>query len=263
MWLAEAIAGRNVATHKANVLKIAEAMIYTQVSFGDSWSPIYIQSSLLRITAMFIRVLELRGKLQPAERQILTRWGDKTISGQKGSRGNKSSDSQTASGVAMMAWGNVTGDRRLMKAGYRKFMGGYDYVLESAGNLKRHPAHRGISTSVLSLEAEYNVALQHAIEGAVILRNLGIDISGHTVKAQNLHSAVAWWADEISRLPVQGTFTRAWSHNFHVGWIPVYLHAYGNQAAAPKLKSYANKVTRGRSPTFRAASLGGATDCLW
>ncbi|WP_157440985.1 hypothetical protein [Aestuariivita boseongensis] len=263
MWLAETVAGRNVAKHKANMLRIAEAMTYTEARFGKSWSPIYIQSNLLRTTAMFIRVLEVRGQLQPSEKAVLLRWGDKMIPGQKGSRGNQSSDSLMASGVAMLAWGNMKGDARLMKDGYRKFMKGYDYVLKSVGNLTRHPAHRSISTAALSLESEYNVALQHAVEGAAILRNLGIDVTARTVKGQNLHSAVGWWADQISMLPVQGKFTRAWAHNFHVGWIPIYLHAYGNQAAAPKLKSYARKVTSGRSPTFRAVSLGGATDCLW
>lgn len=263
MWLAEVVAGRNVEKHKANLLKIASAQTFTKPNIKGGWSPIYIQSNLIKMTAMFVVTLDSRGQLSPAEKEVLIAWGDKMLPGQKGSKGNSSADSRMASGVAMLAWGSLKGDQRLMKTGYKKFNSGYDYVLKSVGNIKRHPGHKGIPVSSLSLENEYNIAMQHAVEGAAVLRNLGIDVAAKSVNGNNLHTAVGWWTGEISRMPVNGEFTKAWSHNYHVGWIPIYIRMYGNQPASPKLRAYGRKVTSGRSPSFRAVSLGGATDCLW
>lgn len=263
MWLADTIAGRRVAEHKRNILSIAQADVFTRPNMTRGWSPIYVQSSLLKITAMYIKVMEARGQLTSAERSVLFGWGDKMIPGQKGSRGNSSADSRMASGVAMMAWGEVKNDTGLMRSGYRKFMSGYDYVLTSVGRLGRHPAHRSIPVSALSLEDEYNVALQHAVEGVAILRNLGFDLSSRTKNGVDLHKAVSWWASIIAKKPRAFQGYRAWSHNFHLGWIPIYLSKFPNQPAAAQLKSIARDVTRGRSPSFRAISLAGATDCLW
>lgn len=263
MWLAQAIAGRNIAANKARILDAAARMAFTKPDMKPGWSPIYVQSNLIRLTAMYIVTLERRGQLAPEERATLIAWGDAMIPGQKSSRNNKSADSLMASGVAMIAWGSVTGDKRLMSKGYSKFMKGFDYVLTSAGNLKRHAGHRGISTEALSLEDEYNVALQHAVEGAAILRNLGVDVTGRVKGGNNLHSAVAWWAGVMATRPAAFQGMRAWSHNFHIGWIPVYLHFHSDQPVAGQLRSLARSVNAGRRPSFRAISLGGATDCLW
>jgi hypothetical protein len=263
MWLSDIIAGQNIAKHKNKILKIAAADTFTEADMGKGWSPIYVQSNLIRTTAMVIRALEAKGQLKTEERQTLLNWGDKMIPGQKQSRQNGSADSRMASGVAMMSWGNVKNDAQLMKAGYRKFMSGYDYVLNSIGNLRRHPAHRHIPIETLSLENEYNIALQHAVEGAAILNNLGVDLAAYVKNGQNLHAAVEWWTGYLINLPVQGEFSRAWAHNYHVGWIPIYVSQYRDQPASSKLKAYGRKVTAGRAPKFRAASLGGATECLW
>lgn len=263
MWLSDIIAGRNIAKHKSKILQIAATDTFTKARIGKGWSPIYVQSNLIRTTAMVIRALETKGQLTTEERQILLNWGDKMIPGQKQSRQNGSADSRMASGVAMMSWGSVKDDAQLVKTGYRKFMSGYDYVLNSIGKLRRHPAHRNVPIDTLSLENEYNIALQHAVEGAAILDNLGLDLAKYTKNGKNLHSAVEWWADYLVKLPVQGKFTRAWSHNHHVGWIPIYISKYSKQPTAAKLKAYGRKVTAGRTPKFRAASLGGATECLW
>lgn len=263
MWLADTIAGRNVNAHKANILQIAAAKTYTKPVLKGGWSPIYIQSNLIRLTAMYITVLEEQGRLSADERRILLDWGSDMIPGQKGSRGNGSSDSMLASGVAMIAWGNITNDQRLMNTGYKKFMKGYSYVTGSVGNLKRHPGHKGIPLSALGLEDEYNVALQHAIEGAAILRNLGIDVTSQRIKGHTLPEAVSWFADVIAANPSGFKSKSAWSHNYHIGWIPIYLRMFPKDPAAARLKSLARQVTSGRSPTFRAISLGGATDCLW
>lgn len=237
MWLVDTIAGRNVSKHKANLLKIAEAQTYTKANLKTKWSPIYVQSNLIRMTAMYILVLEGRGQLTPEERGILISWGDKMIPGQKGSKQNGSSDSLSASGIAMMAWGNIKEDTKLVEAGYKKFLKGYNYVMQSVGKLQRHPKHQGVSLSTLSLENEYNIALQHAVEGAAILKNLGIDIASEEIKGKTLHDAVEWWTSVITELPVQGKWTRARSHNHHVGWIPIYTSVFSEQSASAELKS--------------------------
>ncbi len=263
MLLAQTIAGRNVAQNKSFILDAAARGAYTKANMKNGWSPIYVQSNLIRLTAMFIVALEHRGQLDAAERAQLVAWGNKMIPGQKGSKQNKSADSLMASGVAMIAWGNVTGDTGLMKSGYKKFLKGLPYVMKSVGKLARHSGHRGIPVSALSLEDEYNVALQHAVEGAAILRNLGVDVASVKTGGRTLHDAVAWWAGVAASHPAQFKGGRAWSHNYHLGWIPVYLHFFSGQPSAAQLKALARQVTGGRSPSFRAISLGGATDCLW
>lgn len=263
MWLIDTIAGRKVSAHKQRILSIAGGQYFTKAVHSGGWSPIYIQSTTIKLTAMYIRVMEARGLLTQSERNILLSWGDKMIPGQKGTKGNGSSDSRLASGIAMIAWGNVKGDTRLMKAGYRKFMSGYPYVLSSVGKLKRHPGHRGIPISALSLEDEYNVALMHAVEGAAMLRNLGIDVASVQKGGTNLHEAVSWWAGVVASKPPGFKGYKAWNHNFNQGWIPIYLSAFPNQPHAAKLNKISRDVTRGRTPSFRAISLGGATKCLW
>lgn len=263
MLLAQTIAGNNVSKTKAFLLDVASAGVYTRPNRTSGWSPIYIQSNLIRMTAMYIRVMDQRGLLSFEERKVLIAWGDRMIPGQKGSKGNGSADSQMASGVAMIAWGNIKGDRSLMKNGYRKFMVGYKFVLKNVGKLRRHSKHRSVPLSSFSLEDEYNIALMHAVEGAAILRNLGVDIASPKVGGRNLHDAVAWWTSVMVSKPAQFKGNKAWGHNWHVGWIPIYIRMFPQQPINAKLKSHAKSVTAGRSPTFRAASLGGATDCLW
>jgi hypothetical protein len=263
MRLADAIGGRNTGELKKFALQAAASRAYTKANHSRGWSPIYVQSNLIRLNAMTIILLHDRGLLEPQELRTLIVWGDQMIPGQKGSRGNKSSDSLLASGVAMLAWGNVKGDRSLMRSGYQKFMRGYPYVLHSVGRLRRHSGHRGISTTTLSLEDEYNVALQHAVEGVAILRNLGIDIGSTPVEGRTLHEAVTWWSQIIVKRPSAFRGYRPWSHNFHLGWIPIYLSMYPNRAASRSLSALESRVTAGRRPKFRAVSLGGATNCLW
>lgn len=263
MLLSETIAGRNVSKNKAYLLQVAGANTYTKAVFDGGWSPIYVQSNIIRMTAMYITVMQQRGQLSPEERKVFVDWCDRMIPGQKGSQGNKSADSQMMSGVAMISWGNIKGDNRLMKTGYRKFMSGYKFVPENVGKLRRHPSHRSVPVSTLSLEDEYSIALAHAVEGAAILRNLGLDITYQKYGGRNLHDAVAWWADVMLSAPPQFKGNKAWGHNSHIGWIPIYRHMFPNDPAISKLNARASKVTSGRSPSFRAVSLGGATDCLW
>jgi hypothetical protein len=264
MMFSQAIGGRNINEFKAFLLRAAAAKSYTNpVHQKGGWSPIYVQSNLIRQIAMSILFLENRGILSTAERQQLVAWGSAMVPGQKGTRNNQSSDSLLASGAAMLAWGNVTGDTRLMRDGYRQFMKGYPYVVESIGQLKRHPAHRSIPISGLSLEDEYNVAFQHAIEGAAILRNLGLDLFSAEISGRTLHDAVAWWTPIAASRPEGFKGYRPWSHNFHLGWIPIYLRFYPDRPVSAQLRALDRKVTAGRTPSYRATSLGGSTKCLW
>jgi len=263
MLFAQAIGGRNVDGFKAFVLNAATAEAYTKAVHTKGWSPIYVQSNLIRQIAMSIIFLETRGLLSPQEKQLLVAWGTAMIPGQKGTRGNQSSDSLLASGTAMLAWGNISGDTALMRAGYRQFMKGYPYVVESIGQLRRHPGHRGIPLSGLSLEDEYNVALQHAIEGAAILHNLGLDLFSAQIRGGTLHQAVEWWTPTVASRPEPFQGYRPWSHNFHLGWIPIYLRFHPDRPVSAQLRAIDRQITSGRTPSYRATSLGGSTKCLW
>lgn len=263
MMFAQAIGGRNVNEFKAFLLNAAAAQAYTRAVHRGTWSPIYVQSNLIRHIAMSIVYLDSRRLLSQSEKQQLLAWGNAMIPGQKGSRGNQSSDSLMASGTAMLAWGNITGDTRLMRTGYRQFMNGYPYVVESIGQLKRHPAHRSIPISALSLEDEYNVALQHAIDGAAMLRNLGLDLFSAEIRGRTLNQAVDWWTPIAASRPEQFQGYRPWSHNFHLGWIPIYLRFNPDRPVSTQLRRIDQQVTSGRTPSYRATSLGGSTKCLW
>jgi hypothetical protein len=264
MRLAQAIGGRNVNEFKSFLLTAAQGQAYTVATHvKGQWSPVYVQSNLMRQLAMSIIFLETRGLLSAAEKTLLIRWGAAMVDTQKGTRGNESSDSLLASGMAMLTWGNITGDTRLMRAGYRQFMKGYPYVLDSIGQLRRHPGHASIPVDRLSLEDEYNVALQHALEGAAILNNLGVNLFAVERGGRTLHDAVDWWAAVVATRPPSLQSYRAWSHNFHLGWIPIYLHLHPDRPVAARLRALERDVTGRRVPPFRAASLGGSTHCLW
>lgn len=103
MRLADALGGRNAQQFKSFLLDAAGRGAYTQPVHSAGWSPIYVQSNLIRLTAMSIILLESRNMLAPNERAVLIAWGDAMIPGQRGDRNNQSSDSRMASGVAMMA----------------------------------------------------------------------------------------------------------------------------------------------------------------
>jgi hypothetical protein len=263
MMLSQAIGGRDVNEFKAFLLNAAAAQAYTRAVHRGTWSPIYVQSSLIRHLAMSIIFFDSRGLLSKSEKQQLLAWGNAMIPGQTGQRGNESSDSLLASGLALLAWGNITGDTPMMRRGYRQFMKGYPYVLESIGKLKRHPAHRSIPISALSLEDEYNVSFQHAIEGAAMLHNLGLDLFSAEFRGRTLHQAVDWWTPIVASRPEQFHGYRPWSHNQNLGWIPIYLRFNPDRPVSSQLRRIDQEITSGRTPAYRATSLGGSTKCLW
>ncbi len=262
--LSRSLKGQDVKKFKAYILGAAQSMAFTKPDFASSkWSPIYVQSNILRLNAMYIVFLQSRGMLTAGERNILIKWGDKMVPGQKGSKGNGSADSRAASGNALVAWGSVTGSKSLIKRGQRQIMEALPYVLGSVGNLKRQSTFRGVPISVISLEDEYNLTLAHVVEGAASLRNLGIDLYSVEKKGRNLHDAVDWWTGVISTRPKPFKGYSAKSHNMNVGWIPIYLYHFGNRPVASQLRTIERNVTRGRRPGFRAIALGGPTDCFW
>jgi len=262
--LSRSLKGQDVAKFKSYLLGAAQGMAFTTPDFaGSKWSPIYVQSNILRLNAMYIVFLQSRGLLTADERSVLVQWGNKLVPGQKGSKGNGSADSRAASGNALIAWGSVTGNKSLIKRGQRQVKEALPYVLGSVGNLKRHSKHKGVPLSVLSLEDEYNLTLAHVVEGAASLRNLGIDLYSIKKNGRTLHDAVDWWTSVISTRPKAFKGYREKSHNMNVGWIPIYLHHFGNRPVAAQLRTIERNVTRGRRPGFRAIALGGPTDCFW
>jgi len=262
--LSRSLKGQDVKKFKAYILSAAQSMAFTKPDFtGSKWSPIYVQSNILRLNAMYIVFLQSRGLLSADERKTLEKWGDVMVPGQKGSKGNGSADSRAASGNALIAWGSVTGSKSLVNRGKRQVMEALPYVLSSVGSLRRHSKHQGVPLSALSLEDEYNLTLAHVIEGAASLRNLGIDIYSVEKKGRNLQDAVDWWASVIATRPKAFVGYREKSHNMNVGWIPIYLHHFGDRPVAAQLRRIERDVTRGRRPGFRAIALGGPTDCFW
>lgn len=262
--LSRSIKGQDVNRFKNYILGAANSMAFTKPDFaGSKWSPIYVQSNILRLNAMYMVFLQSRGLLSSDERKVLTKWGNSMVSGQKGKKGNSSADSRAASGNALVAWGSVTGNKSLIRRGKQQIEQALPYVLRSIGNLTRHSAHRGVSLKTLSLEDEYNLTLAHVIEGSASLRNLGIDLYSVEKKGRNLHDAVDWWASVIKTRPKAFIGYSEKSHNMNLGWIPIYLHHFGNRPVVAQLRQIERNVTRGRRPGFRAIALGGPTDCFW
>lgn len=265
LGLLNTMAGKDVTAFKDELLAIAQAETFTEVDlWASKWSPIYIQSSLLRTLAVYITYMESKGLMTPAERSILVDWGNTMIDGQMGRTMNGSADSRAASGVALMSWGSLNGDVQLMELGYRNYNQSLPYVLGSIDNLKRQSMHLDATLSELSLYDEYNAALEHAIEGAVILENLGVDAFSASYKGKTLHDAVDWWASVIVARPKELKSYARKGHVKHLGWIPIYLSKHADRPVAGKLYGVAYKLGFAKPrPIFRAISLGGATDCLW
>ena len=262
--LSRSIKGQDVNKFKNYILGAANSMAFTKPDFaGSKWSPIYVQSNILRLNAMYMVFLQSRGLLSSDERKVLTNWGNAMVSGQKGQKGNSSVDSRAASGNALIAWGSVTGNKSLIRRGKKQIEQALPFILGNVGKLKRHSVHRGVPLSVLSLEDEYNLTLAHVIEGSASLRNLGIDLYSVEKKGRNLHDAVDWWTSVIKTRPNAFIGYSEKSHNMNLGWVPIYLHHFGNRPVAAQLRQIERNVTRGRRPGFRAIALGGPTDCFW
>jgi alginate lyase len=262
--LSRSIKGSGVSQFKSFILSAASANAFTKLSFsGTSISPVYVQSNILRLIAMYISFADQKGLLTPAERKLMIAWGNKMVAAQKSSKGNKSADSRAASGVALISWGAVTGNKGTFSKGVRQYKEALPFILRNVGKLKRQSALRSVPVSALSLEDEYNLTLAHVIEGAAILRNLGIDVYGQKVNGKTIHDAVAWWSGVISNPPTGFKGYSRKSHNFHLGWIPIYLSQYPNRPSSGALRKVAVKVSKGRRPMFAGISLGGATDCFW
>ena len=57
--------------------------------------------------------------------------------------------------------------------------------------------------------------------------------------------------------------TRLNSHNWHVGWLPIFISNERSANTSALVQKILNQLTVNGARSFRAVSLGGATDCLW
>lgn len=257
------MAGRDVQAFKKYILSVAAAKTFTQGNYVSGNSFVYIQSTILKLTAMYITYMESKGLLSPEEREILIAWGEPMIKYQKQREGNTAADSLAASGAAMISWGSLTNDERLIRAGRRKWEQALPFVIGSIGQLKRHPDHKNVPLNELSLEDAYNEALAVVVEGAAIQENLGIDAFNAEYRGRTVHDAVAWWTGVVATRPpgFQGYDRK--SHNWTVAWMVIYLSKYPNNPVAGQMRAIIKEVSRGKTPMFESVGLGTATDCLW
>ncbi len=73
------MAGRDVEKFKKYILSVAAAKTFTQGNYVSGNSFVYIQSTILKLTAMYITYMESKGLLSPEEREILITWGTPMI----------------------------------------------------------------------------------------------------------------------------------------------------------------------------------------
>ena len=257
------MAGRDVEAFKKYILSVAAAKTFTQGTYVSGNSFVYIQSTILKLTAMYITYMESKGLLSPQERDILIAWGEPMIKYQKQRKGNSAADSRAASGAAMIAWGSLTDDKKLIRAGRKNWEQALPFVIGSIGKLKRHPDHKNVPLSELSLEDAYNEALAVVVEGAAMQENLGIDAFNAKYKGRTVHDAVAWWTGVVATKPPGFKGYHRKSHNWTVAWMVIYLSKYPNNPVAGQMRSIIKDVTRGKKPMFESVGLGTATDCLW
>ncbi|WP_299855371.1 hypothetical protein [uncultured Roseobacter sp.] len=257
------MAGRDVEAFKKYILSVAAAKTFTQGSYNSGNSPFYIQSTILKLTAMYITYMESKGLLAPDERETLIAWGKPMIKNQKQRRGNSAADSRAASGVALISWGSLTNDKRLIKAGQKNWEQALPFVIGSIGKLKRHPDHKNVPLSELSLEDAYNEALAAVVEGAAMLENLGFDAFNAKYKGRSVHDAIAWWTGVVATKPPGFKGYSRKSHTWTVAWMPIYLSKYPNNPVAGQMRAIIKDVTRNKKPMFESVGLGTATDCLW
>ena len=268
--LSRTMADMDVETFKKFIVSAAEAKSLTKPVFidpdsQDYWgSPIYVQSYLLPLIAKYITYMDSKGLLTAEERKKLVDWGGKMISGQKKRRENGSVDSRVASGVALMSWGSLTDQRKLIKRGYRQYKEAIPFVIGNIGNPKLDPLQvlKHGKSKITDLDS-YNLTLAHVIEGAAILENLGVRAFDAEYKGRTLLDAVDWWTSVIAAKPKEFQGYKRYSDNYHVGWIPIYLSKFPDRPVAPTLRRIAEEVSKGKRPMFAAISLGGPVDCFW
>ena len=53
------------------------------------------------------------------------------------------------------------------------------------------------------------------------------------------------------------------SHNWHVGWLPIFISNERSAKTSASVQKILDQLTINGTKRFRAVSLGGATDCLW
>lgn len=278
IMIANSIAGNDVEKIKIKILEIASNEYFSKPDMKKGWSPIYVQSNIIRLTAFYINHLKKLDNIKPDEENLLRKWIKPMIKYQKGFKMNGSDDSRAASGVALMTWGAEINDISLFKKGIKNWTESLNYIFSSVGKLKRQEAHRNVSLRDLSLEDEFNLTLGHVLEGYVLLENIGLDVDKIKYKNLNIKKTVEWWVNElrtkinwdvlgrpkpINNFNFKGT--RRTSHNWHLGWIPIYL----SNPRGDVVKNYLDKMVYHISynyalnPYFKGISLGVATDCLW
>jgi hypothetical protein len=250
---------------KSEILDWAKSNYFSQPDMSTQWSPVYIQSNLIRLTAFYVSHMNQLNELSVQEKQTLALWIEPMLRYQKGKEKNGSDDSRAASGVALMAWGSVMEDQTLVKKGMEQWAEALPYLLDATDNLKRQVSHKGVPLKHLSLEDEYNLTMAHIVEGAVILENLGIsDIFSAQLNDKKLIDAIEWWLPVIETPPPQFRgATRLNSHNWHVGWLPIFISNERSANTSALVQKILNQLTVNGARSFRAVSLGGATDCLW
>ena len=69
LGVSRTMAGRDVEKFKKYILSVAAAKTFTQGNYKGGNSFIYIQSTILKLTAMYITYMESKGLLSPAERR--------------------------------------------------------------------------------------------------------------------------------------------------------------------------------------------------
>jgi len=250
---------------KSIVLDIASNRYFQKPVMNDGWSPIYVQSNIIRLSALFLSHLRRTEQISSPEEQVIIDWIEPMLKYQKGRKQNGSDDSRAASGVALIAWGSVTEDHQLVERGIKQWKESLPYTIGSIGRLKRQKAHLKVPKSALSLADEFNLTLAHVIEGYVMLENIGFDLSKVTFKDQSVLDAIDWWIDRMNANDIEDFrgFTRKGVHNWHVAWLPIYLSNERSIERSKKADKLVYDFIYGSPPFFSGVSLGNYTDCLW
>jgi len=264
--VATSLGGKQRKKIKEYILNVAKESYFTQPDWSTTWSPIYVQSNLIRLTAVYITHLKYQNDINLEEEKVLINWIEKMLPHQMRRKQNGSDDSRAASGVALIAWGAVTEQPHLIEQGVKQWREALPYLKNSVGNLTRQKAHKDVPLTKLSLEDEFNLTLAHVIEGYVMIDNMHYQYPEIAKDSNLIHAATDWWTSQIyPNRPNGFSGYRTSSHNWHLAWIPIYLTKSTNSETTDALINILEELSRGfqRKPIFQGISLGLATDCLW
>ena len=259
VYLAGALSNEDFAKAQfANeIVRAADASAFTAADFDRPRgpSPTFMQSMVLISLSYALSYLDQESLLNESDRQKVIQWGNTIYASTSQRSSTRTLDHIAADAAAGMAWGAVTSQNKIFRAGLSEFH-------DVAGRMGRHG-------QIESNPRDNNEDIQFLVLAAEAATRNGIRAYEFSYQGRTLHDAVRWHAENTLKVGHQSYYepTVGYSdpyfrgHGFvaHIAWVPIYLSRFHDHLIASTLREMLSRV----GDSISGTSMGGPTECLW